>query len=397
MTKIKVYKTLVRPVVTFGSETWTFTKKEENSLRSFERKIQRRIFVLVSDHQGWRIRSNNELLNLIEGQDVKFIKAQRLRWLGHVNKMPETRTPIKMLTGRLYNTRRKGIPKLRWMDGISKDLEIMGVRGWTNMVKDRVRWKVVVKETKTHPSVMPGFPDMNCPFQRTRSQQLIVHEAALKLLSSVEDAVPFSEEEDLDFRLREIFLWGTLFAPLPSSRLAAKAGPVRVFGIGVLGAGALAVLVPFGAWFSSYHIAIRFAQGLFTSLMLAGSEFQSLGRAIVKEDEYEEVRWDGSYVSCLEELQKSQRAIEASTVDYGRSGSVASSDGWRLGESRNLWCRDLRVKGCSRIQARELRTDAIDLRKRYFKREMEGSLRASSEFGAIAESLRLNHVLEEWS
>ncbi|KAJ4452258.1 hypothetical protein ANN_03776 [Periplaneta americana] len=30
-----------------------------------------------------------------------------------------------------------------------------------------------------------------------------------------------------------------------------------------------------------------------TSLMLAGSEFQSLGRAIVKEDEYEEVRWDG--------------------------------------------------------------------------------------------------------
>ncbi|KAJ4439841.1 hypothetical protein ANN_07969 [Periplaneta americana] len=29
------------------------------------------------------------------------------------------------------------------------------------------------------------------------------------------------------------------------------------------------------------------------SLMLAGNEFQSLGRAIVKEDEYEEVRWDG--------------------------------------------------------------------------------------------------------
>ncbi|PSN51173.1 hypothetical protein C0J52_06075 [Blattella germanica] len=62
-----------------------------------------------------------------------------------------------------------------------------------------------------------------------------------------DQGVPFSEEEDLDFRLREVFLWGTLIAPLPSSRLAAKAGPVRVFGIGVLGAGALAVLVPFGA------------------------------------------------------------------------------------------------------------------------------------------------------
>ncbi|XP_069705337.1 uncharacterized transporter slc-17.2-like isoform X3 [Periplaneta americana] len=97
--------------------------------------------------------------------------------------------------------------------------------------------------------------------------------------------VPFSEEEDLDFRLREIFLWGTLFAPLPSSRLAAKAGPVRVFGIGVLGAGALAVLVPFGAWFSSYHIAIRFAQGLFTGStwpalhMLAALWFPPLQRS----------------------------------------------------------------------------------------------------------------------
>ncbi|KAJ4433382.1 hypothetical protein ANN_15641 [Periplaneta americana] len=151
MTKIKVYKTVVRPVVTFGSETWTFTKKDENSLRSFERKILRRIFGPVSDHQGWRIRSNNELLNLIGGQDVvKFMKAQRLRWLGHVNRMPETRTPIKMLKGRLYNRRRKGRPKLRWVDGVSKDLEIMGVRGWTNMVKDRVKWKAVVKEAKTH-------------------------------------------------------------------------------------------------------------------------------------------------------------------------------------------------------------------------------------------------------
>jgi MFS family permease len=61
-----------------------------------------------------------------------------------------------------------------------------------------------------------------------------------------------------------MFLWGTLLAPLPSSRLAAKLGPVRIFGTGILGAGALAVLVPFGAWFSTYHIAIRFIQGLFT-------------------------------------------------------------------------------------------------------------------------------------
>jgi hypothetical protein len=63
----------------------TLKTGEENALRCFERKILRRIFGPVQDTNGWRIRYNQELDRLIEGQDiVRFIKAQRLRWLGHV-------------------------------------------------------------------------------------------------------------------------------------------------------------------------------------------------------------------------------------------------------------------------------------------------------------------------
>jgi hypothetical protein len=46
---MKVYETLIRPFVTYGSETWTLTKSDENFLRIFERKILRRIFGPVQE------------------------------------------------------------------------------------------------------------------------------------------------------------------------------------------------------------------------------------------------------------------------------------------------------------------------------------------------------------
>ena len=41
--KLQIYETLIRPVVTYGAETWTLTAVEENVLRWFERKVLRKI------------------------------------------------------------------------------------------------------------------------------------------------------------------------------------------------------------------------------------------------------------------------------------------------------------------------------------------------------------------
>ena len=56
--KIKIYKTIILPVVLYGCETWSLTLREESRLRVFENRIMRRIFGLKRDENGeWRLHS----------------------------------------------------------------------------------------------------------------------------------------------------------------------------------------------------------------------------------------------------------------------------------------------------------------------------------------------------
>jgi hypothetical protein len=98
--KVTIYRTLIRPVVTYGSETWIMSTADENALRVFERKVLRR------GGERWRIRSNRELEEILKGEDiVRFVKSQRLAWLGHVKRMGVERMPRKLLHGRIEGRR----------------------------------------------------------------------------------------------------------------------------------------------------------------------------------------------------------------------------------------------------------------------------------------------------
>ncbi|KAL4103846.1 hypothetical protein QTP88_019181 [Uroleucon formosanum] len=84
--KIQLYMTLIRPVVLYGSETWTLRKVEETRLAVFERKILRRIYgpCIDSETGEWRIRHNDELKNLFQKPDIiSEINRRRLMWAGH--------------------------------------------------------------------------------------------------------------------------------------------------------------------------------------------------------------------------------------------------------------------------------------------------------------------------
>jgi hypothetical protein len=92
-TKLKIYKTLIRPVLSYGSGTWTLTIEEMNALRISERKIIRKIYGPIKG-DSWRIRMNKEIKDILQGTDiVKFIKYSTIRWCGHVERMQNQRMP----------------------------------------------------------------------------------------------------------------------------------------------------------------------------------------------------------------------------------------------------------------------------------------------------------------
>ena len=82
-TKIRLYKTLIRPVVTYGAETWTMKKKEEQAVLIFERKIFRRIYGPKYEDGEWKSRTNRELEELSKGENiVKIDKVAKDKLVG---------------------------------------------------------------------------------------------------------------------------------------------------------------------------------------------------------------------------------------------------------------------------------------------------------------------------
>ena len=67
---VLLYKALIRPVVSYGVEAWTLTKKEERALLIFGRKIFRRICGPKYENGEWKIRTNRELEVMSKGENI---------------------------------------------------------------------------------------------------------------------------------------------------------------------------------------------------------------------------------------------------------------------------------------------------------------------------------------
>ena len=126
---------------------------------------------------------------------VKWIKGQRVSWLGHLERMEEDRMPKKIFTQELEGTRRRGRPRKGWKEEVERDLQVLGVRRWRELVSDRKKmegyfstgqspqWAVVPMEEEEVFKSIPQIHDWK------ETQQFMLGEGVDKQLKRDVDGV----------------------------------------------------------------------------------------------------------------------------------------------------------------------------------------------------------------
>jgi hypothetical protein len=121
-----------------------------NKLLVFERGILRKIFGPKNENGIWRIKTNQELDEIIKHKNViNFIRAQRPSWLGHIERMQGTGMLKAIYCWKPISRRPIGRPKTRWVDDVRKDIQKLKVPNRKTLAQDRRRWKELVEKAKT--------------------------------------------------------------------------------------------------------------------------------------------------------------------------------------------------------------------------------------------------------
>jgi transcription termination factor 2 len=81
---------------------------------------------------------------------VKFVKARRISWVGHVERMEDSRMPKRVMREKISTRRKRGRPKVRWLDDVQEDLREMGIEGWRRKAQDIDQWRRITQEAKAH-------------------------------------------------------------------------------------------------------------------------------------------------------------------------------------------------------------------------------------------------------
>lgn len=137
-TKIRIYKSIVESIVTYGAEVWETTEQMKKKLLAMEMGYWRRCckLTLLDKVRNEHIRNRMNIATSI----IDTIEAKKLRWYGHVCRMANTRWPKRIVNWNPPQRRRRGRPRTSWRDGIDSAMRNrnLNAEDW----RDRKRWKL---------------------------------------------------------------------------------------------------------------------------------------------------------------------------------------------------------------------------------------------------------------
>jgi len=147
--KIKLYRTIILPVVLYECEAWSLKLREDRKLMMFENMVLRRIFGPRRDEVSgeWRRLHNVELYNLYSSPNiVRVIKSRRMRSAGPVARMGVEWGVYRVLVGKPKGRSRLGRPRRRRMGNIRMDLQEVGCGyvDWIGLAQARDGWRRLV-------------------------------------------------------------------------------------------------------------------------------------------------------------------------------------------------------------------------------------------------------------